>query len=57
MFERRGAPGGRVARWATARVPLAAWGGQSIRIVFAATDGGPDNLVDAGVDDVRVEFR
>jgi murein tripeptide amidase MpaA len=57
VFERRGAPGGRVASWATARVPLTAWGGQSIRIVFAATDGGVDNLVDAGVDDVRVEFR
>jgi hypothetical protein len=57
VFERRGAPGGRVAKWSTARVSLAAWGGQSIRIVFAATDGGVDNLVDAGVDDVRVEFR
>jgi hypothetical protein len=57
VFERRGAPGGRVAAWATARVPLTAWGGQSIRIVFAATDGGVDNLVDAGVDDVRVERR
>jgi hypothetical protein len=57
VFERRGAPGGRAASWATARVPLTAWNGQSIRIVFAATDGGADNLVDAGVDDVRVEFR
>jgi murein tripeptide amidase MpaA len=57
VFERRGARGGRVAAWATARVPLSAWGGQTIRIVFAATDGGRDNLVDAGVDDVRVEFR
>jgi carboxypeptidase T len=55
VLQRLGAAGGRTAAWGTARVPLTAWAGQSIRIVFAATDGGPDNFVDAGVDDVRIE--
>jgi len=31
------------------------WAGQSVRIVFEATDGGVDSLVEAGVDDVRIE--
>lgn len=57
VFDQRGAASGRVATWATARIALAAWGGQTVRIVFAATDGGPDNLVEAAVDDVRVERR
>jgi hypothetical protein len=43
------------AHWSVARIDLTAWAGQSIRIVFEATDGGGDSLVEAGVDDVRVE--
>ena len=31
------------------------WAGQTIRIVFEATDAAPDSLVEAGVDDVRIE--
>jgi hypothetical protein len=55
VFERLGTSGGRVATWATTRVALAPWAGQTIRIVFAATDAGPDSFVDAGIDDVRIE--
>jgi hypothetical protein len=40
--------------WASASVSLTPWAGQTIRIVFVATDGGPDSLVEAAVDDVRV---
>ena len=40
-------------KWTKAGVPLTNWAGQTIRIVFTATDGGPDSLVEAGVDDVR----
>jgi hypothetical protein len=43
------------AAWATARVSMTPWAGQTVRIVFQATDGGPDSLVEAGVDDVRIE--
>ena len=32
----------------------AAFAGQTIRIVVAATDGGADNVVEAAVDDVRI---
>jgi hypothetical protein len=43
-------------KWTKAGVPLTKWAGQTIRIVFTATDGGPDSLVEAGVDDVRIEM-
>jgi len=43
------------AAWTRASVPLAAWGGRTIRIVFEATDGGRDSLLEVGIDDVRVE--
>ncbi len=42
-------------KWTKVGVPLTKWAGQTIRIVFTATDGGPDSLVEAGVDDVRIE--
>jgi aminopeptidase S len=35
-------------------VSLTPWAGQTIRIVFVATDGGAGSLVEAAVDDVRV---
>ena len=43
------------ASWRAASVPLATWAGTSIRIVIQATDGGPNTLVEALVDDIRVE--
>jgi carboxypeptidase T len=43
------------AAWTRATVPLTDYAGQSIRIVFQATDGGPGSLVEAGIDDVRIE--
>jgi aminopeptidase S len=55
LFAQTGGPGGLVAQWRTATVPLDAWANQTVRFVFAATDGGPDNLVEAGLDDVRVQ--
>jgi hypothetical protein len=42
------------AAWASTSVSLTRWAGQTIRIVFVATDGGPESLVEAAVDDVRV---
>ena len=43
------------AKWAKAGTPLGDWAGKTVRIVFVATDGGPNSLVEAGVDDVHVE--
>jgi hypothetical protein len=40
--------------WRTASIPLAAWAGQPIRLVMAATDGDKGNLVEAAIDDVRI---
>jgi carboxypeptidase T len=40
--------------WRTASVPLTAWAGQTVRIVFGAADMGPASTVEAAVDDVRI---
>jgi carboxypeptidase T len=55
VFREYGGPSLDEASWQKGGVPLARWAGQSVRIVFQATDGGPDNLVEAGVDDVYIE--
>jgi carboxypeptidase T len=43
------------AQWKKAGTPLTEWAGKTIRIVFVATDGGADSLVEAAVDDVQIE--
>jgi carboxypeptidase T len=43
------------ARWKRIGVSIGDWAGQTVRIVFTATDAGPNSLVEAGIDDVRVE--
>jgi carboxypeptidase T len=40
--------------WASASISMAPWAGETVRIVFVAADGGGENLVEAGVDDVRI---
>jgi len=55
VFQQLGAPGGVDAAWRTATVDLRPWAGQTVRFLIEATDGGPDNLVDAGIDDFRVQ--
>ena len=54
VFTRSGS--GVVAKggWRSASIPLDAWHGQTIRIVFVASDLGADNLVEASLDDIRV---
>ena len=42
------------ASWSSFSVSLAPWAGQTVRIVFVATDGGGDSVVEAAVDDVRI---
>jgi hypothetical protein len=43
------------AAWKSASAALTPWAGKAIRIVITATDGGPDSLVEALIDDIRVE--
>ena len=40
--------------WRSASVSLDAFAGETIRLRFVASDGGADNTVEAGIDDVRV---
>ena len=55
VFERKGGPTDVDGTWKTASVSLAAYAGQTIRIVFLAKDGGRPNLVEAAVDNVRIQ--
>ena len=43
------------AKWLRVSRSLTAWAGKSVRIVFKAADLGPNGLVEAAVDDVRIE--
>jgi hypothetical protein len=43
------------ATWVRASVPMNAWSGQTIRLVFEAADRGRESLLEVGIDDVRVE--
>jgi carboxypeptidase T len=43
------------AAWVSRSIPLTRWAGKTIRIVFRAADGAPHNLVEAAVDDVRIQ--
>jgi carboxypeptidase T len=49
-----GAPVDRDGAWRNASVLLDPWAGQQITLRFSAMDGGPDGLVEAAFDDVRV---
>jgi carboxypeptidase T len=55
VFEEHGFAGKDGASWSTARLNIDAWAGQKIHIVFQATDDANDSLIEAGIDDVRVE--
>ena len=54
VFQQSGRHADRDGSWATVNVNLDAYAGQTIRIVVQAKDGGPDNLVEAAIDDVRI---
>ena len=44
-----------LAKWASARISMNPWAGQTIRIVIGAADGATDSRVEAAVDDLRIE--
>ena len=54
VFERLGSSRDVDAVWARASVSLADWAGQTIHLVIAACDGGPGNLLEAAVDNIRI---
>ena len=54
VFEVRGAARDRDGAWAGFSASLDAWRGQTVRLQLAARDGGNGNLVEAGIDDVRI---
>jgi hypothetical protein len=55
VLEELGSPDDDAAAWAPARIAMDAWAGQTVRLVLSAADGGVDSLVEAAVDDVRIE--
>jgi hypothetical protein len=55
VFEELGGADDDPAAWASARVAMDAWAGQTVRIVLGAADGEADSLVEVAVDDVRIE--
>lgn len=54
VFQELGAANDDDAAWGYGSASLAAWAGRTIRLVFTATDGGHDSLVEAAVDDIRI---
>ena len=54
VFQELGAGNDDDAAWSDATRSLAAWAGQTIRIVVEATDGATDSLVEAAIDDLRI---
>jgi carboxypeptidase T len=55
LFQELGRPRDDVAAWATATVAIpASFVGATSHLVISASDGGPANLIEAGVDDVSV---
>ena len=42
------------AAWTWATALVAPWAGQTVRIRVSARDGGPGNLLEVAVDDVRI---
>ncbi|HXG26974.1 MAG TPA: M14 family metallopeptidase [Candidatus Binatia bacterium] len=55
VFERLGRAADVDAWWRTASVSLEAFAGRTIRLLFVARDGSPGNLVEAGLDDIRIQ--
>jgi carboxypeptidase T len=54
VFQQLGAATNRAGSWGTATVDLAAFRGQSVRLLIETADAATASLVEAGVDDVRI---
>ena len=54
VFRVSGRPADVDGAWQTASISMDAFAGQTVHLRFVATDGGPANLVEVELDDVRV---
>ncbi len=54
VLEELGSADDDAAAWASTRVSMDPWAGQTVRLVIGAADEGTDSLVEAAVDDVRI---
>ena len=54
VWSRLGAPTDVDGAWRTASVSLDAFAGQTIHLRFEAVDGGPSNILEVELDDIRV---
>jgi hypothetical protein len=54
VFTKTGAATDVDGAWRNVSVPVEAWKGQTIRIVFQAEDGAANSLVEAQIEDVRI---
>ena len=55
VFELLGRAADVDATWRSASVSLSPFAGRTIRLLFVAGDNGPHNLVEAGLDDIRIQ--
>jgi hypothetical protein len=55
VFERLGKAADVDAAWRSGSASLAAFAGRTIRLLVVAGDGGAQNLVEAGLDDIRIQ--
>jgi hypothetical protein len=54
VFEQVGAAVNRNGTWSSVSIALDAYAGRTVRVLIEAADGGPDSLVEAAIDDIRV---
>jgi carboxypeptidase T len=54
VFQVRGSARDVDGAWTSASVALTPWAGKHVRILIVAQDGGSGNLLEAGIDDVRI---
>ena len=54
VFTKTGAASDVDGVWRSIYIPADTWQGQTVRIVFEATDGAADSLVEVQIDDVRI---
>ncbi|WP_128894380.1 S8 family serine peptidase [Longirhabdus pacifica] len=55
LFEELGAGSDQDAAWSTQTIDLSSYKGETIYLLFEAADNGTPSLVEAGVDDVKIE--
>ena len=55
VWQRTGTASTVYGAWTRTTASLTPFAGKKVQLVFRATDGGADSLVEVGIDDVRVE--